>query len=218
MMSSSRAPRAVQVHPRGAHPGTAVWSPDELPHALSGAMPQGAPPSEPVMDARLSTAAEDGYARGWQEGFKAGERAEAARLRTAVSALESALETVEQESVRWVGNAEENLCALAVTIARHVMGRELVSDRDRVLESVRHALAEFPVSEAVRVRLNPGDVQAVTTAMATDPAASGRPVRWSADACVGPGGCMIEGQERIVDGRIDTALERLYRRLTNAGS
>jgi flagellar biosynthesis/type III secretory pathway protein FliH len=28
------------------------------------------------------------------------------------------------------------------------------------------------------------------------------------------GGCVIEGRDRIVDGRVDTALERIYRGLS----
>jgi flagellar biosynthesis/type III secretory pathway protein FliH len=40
-------------------------------------------------------------------------------------------------------------------------------------------------------------------------------VRWLADARIQPGGCVVEGRERIVDGRVDTALERLYRKLSD---
>jgi flagellar biosynthesis/type III secretory pathway protein FliH len=39
-----------------------------------------------------------------------------------------------------------------------------------------------------------------------------------ADPAISAGGCLIEGHERIVDGRVDAALERLYRRLSHAGS
>lgn len=39
---------------------------------------------------------------------------------------------------------------------------------------------------------------------------------WVADARVSRGGCMVEGRERIVDGRIETALERVYRRLVHS--
>jgi hypothetical protein len=31
-----------------------------------------------------------------------------------------------------------------------------------------------------------------------------------------PGNCLVEGHERVVDGRVDMALERLYRRLADA--
>ncbi len=41
-----------------------------------------------------------------------------------------------------------------------------------------------------------------------------RPLRWMADERVERGGCLIEGRERIVDGRVDMALERIYRALS----
>jgi flagellar biosynthesis/type III secretory pathway protein FliH len=42
-----------------------------------------------------------------------------------------------------------------------------------------------------------------------------RPAHWIADAQVKSGGCVVEGRDRIVDGRVDTALERVYRRLAH---
>ena len=41
---------------------------------------------------------------------------------------------------------------------------------------------------------------------------------WIADARIAPGGAMVEGRERIVDARVDSALERIYRRLTYTGA
>jgi flagellar biosynthesis/type III secretory pathway protein FliH len=216
MMSSSRSPRPVHVIPRGTDPIGTQWSPDELPRpALS--QRDGAA-NEP--DPRLTAAIEDAFARGYEEGRRAGALAEAARLRGAIHAVSGAAELVEQEAMRWVGNAEENICALAVTVARHVLDRELETDRARILETVQRALAEFPVTESVRVRLNPADLQLVTALQGGDEPPAGRPaaIRWSGDPLIAVGGCLIEGHERIIDGRVDAALERMYRRLSNAGS
>jgi flagellar assembly protein FliH/type III secretion protein L len=137
-----------------------------------------------------------------------------------VAALEEALVSVERESARWVGNAEENICALAVTVARHLIAREIAADPSIVADAVRTALAEFPLEETVRVRMNPQDLQAVTTLMASDSsrAVTRASLRWTGDARMVPGGCLIEGSERIIDGRVDVGLERMYRRLSNAGS
>lgn len=220
MTSSSNLPRAVTIHP-ASQSNAADWSPDELPrsHAITPAGERTARTAS-ADEARMAAATEDGYARGYEQGFRAGEFAEAARLRSAVTAAEDALAAIEQESSRWVANAEENICALAVTVARHLIGRELATDEAQILATVRLALAEFPMSETLRVRLNPADLHMVTTALAANDRAVGNRagVRWSADPRMAPGGCLVEGHERIVDGRIDVGLERLYRRLSNAGS
>jgi flagellar biosynthesis/type III secretory pathway protein FliH len=38
-------------------------------------------------------------------------------------------------------------------------------------------------------------------------------VSWVADVNVSRGGVLVEGMDRIIDGRIDTALDRAYRRM-----
>jgi hypothetical protein len=38
-------------------------------------------------------------------------------------------------------------------------------------------------------------------------------IRWISDVSILRGGCLMEGRERIIDGRVDTALERAYRGL-----
>lgn len=209
-MSSSSLPRAVAIQPGGA--STARWSPGELPSREDFAAVATADTS------RVEAANEAGYARGYEQGFRAGEFAESTRLRTAVSAVENALAAVDQESERWTANAEENICAIAVAVARHVLGRELSVDRAWVVSQVRAALAEFPVGERLRVRMNPADLQVIAEALAADSSTlGGRPVRWTSDARLSAGSCLVEGHERMVDGRVDTALERLYRRLADAG-
>jgi flagellar biosynthesis/type III secretory pathway protein FliH len=171
-------------------------------------------------DPELLDAVGDAYARGLAEGQQAGEASERNRLRTAIQALEGAADRLEQDAGRWLANAEENICALAVVVARHVLDRELTMDRTAILDAVRLVLAEFPVTESVRIRLNPADLQAASAELAGDGQSLGRSgtIRWSADPLIVSGGCLVEGHERIVDGRIDAALERLYRRLAHAGT
>jgi flagellar biosynthesis/type III secretory pathway protein FliH len=164
----------------------------------------------------------DAYARGYEEGRLAGEIAEGTRLRHAVASAEQALAQATAGEEKWAGVLEENLCALAVALARQLLGRELAADPALVADLVRRALAEFPLDQALTVRVHPLDLAALASAGAGAGAeeaarlsvSGGREVRWVADARVDRGGCMVEGRERIVDGRMDTALERLYRRLT----
>lgn len=162
---------------------------------------------------------EEAHARGFAEGRQEGEMAEEARLRGAVRATEDALEELRIGEMRWTGTIEENVCALAVIVARQVIGRELAGDVEPVLELVRSALAEFPIDQPMRIRVNPTDYQAIVrlSQEGADPMARltrDRDARWLPDVAIAPGGCVVEGRERIIDGRVDIALERIYRRLT----
>lgn len=161
---------------------------------------------------------QEAYTNGYDEGRLDGEIAEAARLRHAVAAAEMALNDIHENEVAWQSSIQENIAALSIAIARHIVGRELRTDAGAVADLVRRALAEFPIDQPMRIRVNPHDLALLSTGSLTNGGppsiAPNRDVRWMADARVTPGGCLVEGRERIIDGRIDTALERLYRRMT----
>ncbi|MFI5239273.1 MAG: FliH/SctL family protein, partial [Gemmatimonadales bacterium] len=167
-----------------------------------------------AIEQRVELASADSYAAGRRDG----EISEANRLQSAVSAMEQALDTIRASEAKWQECVTENIAALAVTVARHIVGRELNSDASTFADLVKRALAEFPIDQPMRVRVNPHDLSLLSLPISGgDPVsiAPNRDVRWLADSRIEPGGCVVEGRERIVDGRVDTALERLYRRLTD---
>ncbi len=163
-------------------------------------------------------ALQESYTSGYDEGRLDGEIAEGVRLRNAVTVAESALNEIREHEAAWQSSVQENIVALSIAVARHIIGRELHSDAETVAELVRRALAEFPIDQPMRIRVNPHDLSLLSAY--TTPGGShlsiapNRDVRWHADPRLQPGGCIVEGRERIIDGRIDTALERLYRRMT----
>lgn len=219
MTWSSARPGVWAPAPAAAAPaGHARWAPEDL-----ASRPSPVPPptvveaAMPVPDPHEAMLAE-AYAQGFEEGRLEGERGEQARLRTAVAAAQEALDALRDGEQRWTGTIEENVCALAVAIARHVIGREVEVDRGPVAAHVRRAIGEFGTERALRVRVHPQDLALLNGHGADDDHAdalgAGRELRWVPDVGVERGGCVVEGRERIVDGRVDTALERVYRRLT----
>ncbi len=163
------------------------------------------------------------YLRGVQEGRDQGEQAERARLRGAMMAAESALDDVRTGEARWLANIEENIAAISIGVAQQVLTREVSISSDVVVDVVSRAVQEFGLDQALSIRVNPGDLESLMSAervSGDEPTAitKGREVRWTSDARIEKGGCVVEGRERIVDGRVDTALERLYRRLTHTNA
>ena len=161
----------------------------------------------------------EGHAAGHAEGWHEGESAEAARLGEAKMAVEQALAEITAATRPWIDAAEENVAALAVAVARQILDRELRGSTAAFAELVRRALAEFPVDERVRIRLHPADLAAISALPGPGDdsfsVTGGREAAWVADPTVGPGGCLVEGRTRIIDGRVDLALERVYRSLTH---
>lgn len=174
-----------------------------------------------AMVEQLEAARADGAAEGYERGFAEGERAARAEREPAVAAMLAALgqavEGIRAHEARWLANLEENVAALAVVVARHIVQREVVADPSQLRTLVDGALAQFPADQPVTVRVHPEELQAVRTLQGE----AGGPLpelRWVADAAVGRGGCLVEGRERILDGRLDVALERAYRTLTGMGA
>jgi flagellar biosynthesis/type III secretory pathway protein FliH len=188
--------------------GADAWAPADLHATIE--VPTAAPPPDLLADA---------YASGFAEGRQVGEEGERARLRTAVRAAEEAIDMVNESGARWTNAAEENLITLSTAIARHIIDRELALDADIIARIVRRALTEFPIDQPVKVRLHPDDLAVIEGA--TDSGTSSaldqptRIARWSSDSRVTAGGCVVEGRDRIIDGRVDAALERVYRRLAH---
>jgi flagellar biosynthesis/type III secretory pathway protein FliH len=166
------------------------------------------------LEALLAEREAAAYARGVQDGRAAAGQALGARVAEAAAAVEGALEAVRAHEHRWLQNVEENVAAIATAVARHILDAELTTSPDAVVALVQRALANFPLDRQVTVRLHPDDVLTVEAAIGSDGTRDGtREVRWFADPHIARGGCLVEGRERVLDGRIDTALERAYRAL-----
>jgi flagellar biosynthesis/type III secretory pathway protein FliH len=205
--------------------GAVRWDPDEL--QLEGA-PFGGPsvlyqPAGRSEHAQLAQqqALDEAYSQGFDAGRDAGAAAERERLASAFATVTTLLESLRERETRWTERLEENLCALAVAVGRQLFDAELEASPAHTAALVRRALTEFPIDQPVVLRVNPSDLASITASAVTDGGqlTVGRAdAQWVPDPRVSPGGCVIEGRDRIVDGRVDTALERLYRRLTGTGA
>jgi flagellar assembly protein FliH len=104
-------------------------------------------------------------------------------------------------------------------VAQQIVVREVASTQEIVLGLVTRAVQEFGLDQALSIRVNPGDLESLMSVERGESddvtvITRGREVRWLSDARIESGGCVVEGRERIVDARVDTGLERVYRRLT----
>jgi flagellar assembly protein FliH len=157
---------------------------------------------------------DEGYARGLADGEAKARAAAHGEVDEAITSLRGIAAELSEAGTLAPSILEENIAALAVVVARQIVAKEVSLEKDLVANLVRRALTEFPIDQAVRIRVNPLDLSLLTV---TAPNAGGitgnRDATWLADPRVSRGGCLIEGRDRIVDGRVDTALERAYRRM-----
>ena len=152
----------------------------------------------------------DAYARGRADGERVARAELEQSLHAALETLASAAQSVQMHEARWLNNVEENIAAIAVSVARHIVQREIQRDPSFVATLVNNALAQYPIDQEITIRVSPDDLATCRSVIDSDNNGA-RNLRWIGDASIERGGCLTEGRERIIDGRVDTALERAYR-------
>ena len=150
------------------------------------------------------------YSRGRADGEHAARASVDQHIASAMALLSDALRSVQLHESRWVSNAEENVAALAVMVARHIVQREVNADPSFVRDVAQRAIAQYPLDQEITIRVNPEDLNACRASIEES---GRREIRWISDVSILRGGCLMEGRERIIDGRVDTALERAYHSL-----
>ncbi len=225
MTSSLRATGSASVRgtPIAAETATGAWSLAELsmPMAQAGSGVEDRSAEElaaaSAAEARdRARALDDAYARGLADGEARASAATQHRINEAMTVIDAVSTQLRDVASIAPDVLEENIAALAVIVARQIVARAVTVDKELVADLVRRALTEFPIEQSVRIRVHPMDLSVLTiNGVGPDdmPITGTREVTWFADPRIARGGCMVEGRDRIIDGRVDTALERAYKRM-----
>jgi flagellar assembly protein FliH len=180
-----------------APPQAAPAGPARVPNGL----PDGPPivlPTASEIEQIHQQAQDEGRRAGYAEGRELA-RQEAERLAGLLKQLEGALTEFDQQ----VG---EELLALAVEIARRVVGQAITVDPEAVLETVRGALAELPHQHAA-VHLHPEDAALVRSYLGEQLTHAGH--RIYEDPALARGGCLVEAGGSQVDATLATRWRRV---------
>jgi flagellar assembly protein FliH len=133
----------------------------------------------------LAEGREKGYAEGIEAGAKTAQQsiaAEAHRLARILARLDAPIPALERM-------VEEAVAALALEVARCVIGGETSQSREHLVRLIREAVAKVPIEMgALRVVLNPADLELVR---ALAPEIENGSASLIGDASVEPGGCLV---------------------------
>jgi len=211
MTSSLKATGRASVRqtPGAAVPGALTWALTDLTSAAA------ANPGSAAMGISAEERAaliEEGYAAGFADGQQKAIETSQARVTQSLAMINNAINQVQMAASLAPAMLEENVAAIATIVARQIVAREVSTSPEIITELVRRTLTEFPIDQALRIRVNPMDLSMLTAANAQDkqPITGNRETSWFADPRIARGGCLVEGRDRIIDGRIDAALERAY--------
>lgn len=205
--------------PAGGAPGPeTAWTPEPIQVLVEASPAEYAVEPHAAAEHALQQQLREAYEHGRADGAREANALAGGRVQSALEALNQASEELQALREPWQRDAAAHLAALATAIAEHVIEREVRSDSNIIADLVRRALASFPLGEPVRIRIHPEDLSTLSLGRASGELrlAPGRQAEWVADDTVSPGGCLVEGPRRVVDGRVRQMLERVYEALTHA--
>jgi len=170
-------------------------------------------------------AAEEGKRAGMEEGRKEGMRigAEEARedayakaheeIAALTSALVKAVQHFSQMKETLFLQAQKDLLALSLLIAKKIVAREISADTHVTYDNLKRCLEVLSSHKNLVVRVAPQAVETINARMGELARQLGdvSSVRIEGDAAVAPGGCIITGESGLLDASIDTQFAEVER-------
>jgi flagellar assembly protein FliH len=165
--------------------------------------------AEAAAEAIREQARTDGYAAGYAQGHAEGRAHAEAELARTAALLRRAAEAGEAIRLALLMEAEGQAVALAVAAARRVVGAAAEQHAALAAAVVREGLRST-TGRLLRVRVHPGDVEAVSVALQE----AGITALAVADRAIEAGGCIIDVEGGCVDLRLSVQLDAVERLLT----
>lgn len=184
----------------------ALWAPPSVQGRLAGARREKITAAE--LDDISRAAWEEGHARGHADGLAAA-AAEAQRrndtLDQRIAQLQGVLDALARPLAELDAEVERQLAQLSLTVARHLVRRELRIDPSQVIGILRQAVSLLPAAARdVRVHLHPEDAALIGEKLAVP--ATGQAWIVVEDPVMTRGGCRVTAENSQVDARLETRL------------
>lgn len=154
----------------------------------------------------------------YADGFEAGTKDAAQKAESLIEKLLQAIEDQNIERAGLVRAIEEQALMLCVDVAEKVIRHEVRTDPRTVVRVLKMCLKRLEHRGEVTARVNPSEVQRLRAMRdellsATE---SLRELNIVEDRRVAAGGCLVESSSGDFDARIETQIEQIRRKLTDA--
>jgi flagellar assembly protein FliH len=182
----------------------------DLPSVEGAPMPRAGAKGVNVMHLSLveREAWQHGYKDGHVEGVRKGEAELARRIAEVdvkIAALEAIIGTLARPLDELDAEVETELTRLALSVAKHLVRRELKIDPTQIIGIIRHTVSLLPLAARnIKIHLHPDDAAIVREKLAR---ASGEQ-DWTLaeDPLMARGGCRLTTDTSSVDARFETSV------------
>ncbi len=176
----------------------------------------GKPPTAKQMQALQKDAFDEAFAKGHAAGLEKGYEEGMQQAQTSLNAqllmfkkliqqLATPLQDIDDE-------VENNIVALTIQIARHLVRREMKAEPGEIVAVVREALGVLPVSSLrPRIYLHPEDADVVRKALSISDDENSW--RIEEDLLMTRGDCRVETESSLIDASVDARLSAISAKL-----
>ena len=188
-------------------PDVSRW---DLPAVEGAALPSAGAKGVNVMHLTIveREAWEHGYRDGQVEGVRKGEAELAKRIAEVdvkIAALEAIIGTLARPLEDLDAAVETELTRLALTIAKHLVRRELRIDPTQIIGIIRHTVSLVPLAARnIKIHLHPDDAAIVREKLA--PASGQQEWTLAEDPLMARGGCRLTTDNSSVDARFEAGI------------
>ncbi len=161
------------------------------------------------------------YDRGFNDGKQVATgtmMVEIQKQREILKSFDGQVEQLQRKFGELMNQAEESILELALALAENIVTEKLKTDKSVVVAQARKSLAQLHGSDAVVIRLNPSDMDALELAQSTliaDPMQMPN-IKLVSDHTVEEGGCIMESTLGTIDAQLRTQFAKMADKLRKA--
>ena len=153
----------------------------------------------------------EGEIKGRAEGEEAGLEKGRQSAQPVIDTLETLLDELSQVRKKTFQHLESEIVALAMGVARKIVGQELAISPELVVTVVKQALGHLESTGSIRIKLNPDDMDLLNGANADLCAglSESTAVSFESEPSIACGGCVIETDAGNIDARLETQFQAI---------
>ncbi len=160
------------------------------------------------------------YKKGFEEGKRKG-------VEDGKKVVEPLIETVKKELLEinkvkeeFYKTIESEMLELVIAVSKKVIHKEVATDRDTVLNTIKATVNSIIGKEEIKIKLNPEDLKLAKDIKVdiSNLIEGVKNITIDGDISVGRGGCIVETNYGSVDARIEQQMEAIEHALKIVGS
>lgn len=163
------------------------------------------------LEAERQADIEEAFDRGLRTGREEGRRAAEEELRSAVNNVTRLADQLAAEREAVLRDAHDLVVHLSCAIARRIIEVSALVDTAGVIDAISESVSHVADRSSLTIKVHPDDLDVVSRHCAESLAKDGGvgKVTFEGDAGISRGGCVVDTDSGIVDGRVESQLKLL---------